>query len=209
MRTRRKVDLRRERAEEYAGARRPHVVRIARGRYLAVDGQGEPGGDFFQRAVRALYAMAYAIRRAERGAGRDFRVMPLEAQWWSDAPGGDLAAAPREAWRYRLMIRVPETVGDRHLAVARAALEASGRGEGVEAVELERIAEGRCVQALHVGPYEREQDTLERMRAAAHAEGLAFAGVHHEIYLSDPRRTAPARLRTLLRHPVRREHAGA
>jgi hypothetical protein len=174
-----------------------------------VDGQGEPGGEFFQRAVHALYAMAYTIQRAARAAGHEFKVMPLEAQWWTDAANGELDSEPRERWRYKLMIRVPDFIGDRHLATAREALEASGRGEGVEAVELERLAEGRCVQALHVGPYARERETLERMMAEAEAQGLAFAGLHHEIYLSDPRRTPAERLRTLLRHPVRRARSHA
>jgi len=202
MRTHRTVDLRRERAEEYASSRQPHLVRVARGRYLAVDGQGEPGGDFFMRAARALWAIASTLRRAAHAAGRDFRIMPLEAQWWD-------TSEPQERWRYKLMIRVPEVVGDRDLAAARASLEASGRGEGVEAVELERFSEGRCVQALHVGPYTREHETIDRMMAAAAARGLGFAGLHHEIYLSDPLRTRPERLRTVLRHPVRRTPAHA
>ena len=184
-------------------------MRVMQGRYLAVDGQGAPEGDGFRRAVHALHAMAHAIQASARAAGRDFRLMPLEAQWWGEVPGGDFTQEPRASWRYKVMIRVPDHVGDRDLATARSALEASGRGEGVEAVELERFAEGRCVQALHVGPYARERETIERMMASAAAQGLGFVGPHHEIYLSDPRRTPPERLRTLLRHPVRREPAHA
>ncbi|GEJ56317.1 GyrI-like domain-containing protein [Anaeromyxobacter diazotrophicus] len=205
----RTIDLRRERREEYAPARKPHVVRVMRGRYLAVDGQGAPEGDGFRRAVHALYAMAHVLQAAARAAGRGFKLMPLEAQWWGEAPGGDFTREPRETWRYKVMMRVPDHVGDRQLAAARAALEASGRGEGVEAVELERFAEGRCIQALHVGPYAREGETVARMAAEAAALGLGFAGAHHEVYLSDPRRTPPERLRTLLRHPVRRATARA
>lgn len=208
-RTRRTVDLKREHPEEYAAAKRPRVVRVAHGRCLAVDGQGAPGDAFFLRAVRALYAMAHTLQAAARAAGRGFRLMPLEAQWWGADPAADFTTEPRERWRYKLLLRVPDLVGDRDLAKARAALQAKGEGEGVDAVELERFSEGRCLQALHVGPYTTERETVERLRAAAARQGLGFAGRHHEIYLSDPRRTPPEKLRTLVRHPVRRAHAPA
>jgi hypothetical protein len=204
MPTRRTVDLRRELPEEYAAAKQPRLVRVAHGRCLAVDGQGAPGDAFFLRAVRALYAMAHTVRAAARAAGHDFRVMPLEAQWWSADPAADFGAEPRERWRYKLLVRVPERIGDRDLAKARATLRAKGEDEGVDAVELERFSEGRCLQALHVGPYTTERETIGRLGAAAAEQGLGFAGLHHEIYLSDPRRTPPEKLRKLVRHPVRR-----
>jgi hypothetical protein len=112
-----------------------------------------------------------------------------------------LKAAP-DTLRWKLLIRVPGFVREKDLSVATAALAARGRGASPR-VRLERIEEGRCVQALHVGPYATEPTTLERMTAFAHGEGLALRGRHHEIYLSDPRRVEPARLRTILRARVK------
>jgi hypothetical protein len=102
-----------------------------------------------------------------------------------------------------LLIRVPTFITPAHRRAALAQLIARGRGPRVRQVKLETLREGRCVQLLHVGPYEREHTSIERMASLAREAGLRFQGRHHEIYLSDPRRVAPARLRTILRHPVR------
>jgi hypothetical protein len=128
----------------------------------------------------ALYSAAYTIKMTRKFAGQD----------------------SRETWRWKLIIRVPQFIAARDLRDAAAKLKEKGKGDPAAKVRLETIREGRCVQALHVGPYSSEPATIERMKAVAEASGLSFSGAHHEIYLSDPRRVAPEKLRTILRLPV-------
>ncbi len=198
-----KIDLTKVHKEQFKAARKPFVLDVGEARYLAVAGRGEPGGEAFAAAVGALYAMAYTIKMTRKSEGRgDYVVCKLEAQWWGD---GDrpLDDVPPADWNWRLMIRTPEVVdaADRDAAVA--TLLDKGKDAAVATVELIDITEGPCVQMLHVGPYEQEPETVEAMLAFAAGEGLAPHGRHHEIYLSDPRRVAPERLRTILRVPVR------
>lgn len=197
----RKVDLFRLHHAEYVAPLHPRVITAGRGQYLSAEGRGRPGDPLFQARVGALYAMAWALKTSKKRLGKDFRVMPLEALWWGE--GTDPAATPEVEWHWKLLLRVPNFVRKRDLAAAAEALAARGRGQGAGEVALEQLKEGRCVQALHVGPYQDERETIERMARAARAHGLAPHGRHHEIYLSDPARVPPERLRTILRHPVR------
>jgi hypothetical protein len=183
-----------------AATRAPVLVEVPPGKFLSVEGTGDPGGDAFRAAVGAVYGVAWTVKMACKPSGKDFKVGALEGLWWGGGPGD--SAALRRAWRWRLLLRVPDFVGGADVRRARAALAAKGRTAG--GVRLARFSEGRAVQVLHVGPYADEPATLARLEAFARGEGLAFTGPHHEIYLSDPHRTAPARLRTILRHAVRR-----
>jgi hypothetical protein len=201
MPTARRVDLFRLHHAEYVAPRHPRVITVGKGQYLSAEGRGQPGGAPFRARVEALYGMAWTLKTTKKKLGKDFRVMPLEALWWSDA--GELLATPEAEWRWKMLLRVPNFVRRRDLAAAAEALAARGRGQGTGDVALEQLKEGRCVQALHLGPYGDERGTIERMARTARAHGLALHGRHHEIYLSDPRRVPPERLRTILRHPVR------
>jgi hypothetical protein len=134
--------------------------------------------------------------------GQDYKVCQLEGLWWADGSSADFTAVPRDQWRWKLLIRVPDFIGQADLDQAKAALRDKGKPPAFESVRLETIEEGPCVQMLHVGPYAEEPATLALMRQFAAAGGLEFRGPHHEIYLSDPRRVPPERLRTILRMPV-------
>lgn len=186
---------------DLAATPEPALLRVPPARCVAVDGEGEPGGERFQRALRALYGVAWTVKMARKPAGKPGAIGPLEGLWWGLEPGR--RPVPRSRWRWKLFLRVDPPVGARELEAAARSLEARGRGDGTGDVRLEVLREGACVQALHVGPYADEPATVRRMEAFARERKLAFAGPHHEIYLSDPRRTAPSRLRTILRHPVR------
>jgi hypothetical protein len=195
-----KIDLVKRHKNEYAMPKDPALVTVRGGRYLTVTGAGEPGSAEFQAKLGALYGHAYTIRFAKKSAGgEDFKVAPLEGLWWV-AGGGSVFTAPKAAWRWKLLIRIPTSVRADDVRAARGALRAKGRL--AIGVRLEAIAEGRCVQMLHVGAYGDEPRTVARMDAFARSHRLRFRGRHHEIYLSDPRRVPPARLRTILRHPV-------
>jgi hypothetical protein len=198
----RKVDLFREHKDEYAMPREPRVVLVGPGTYLSVTGSGEPGGEMFQKKLGALYGCAYTIKFENKlNRDRDFKVGMLEGLWWNGEFGSQ-ATVPtdRSAWRWKLLIRVPSFVTA--LAVRKAMAELRAKGKPIANVRREVIREGRVVQALHVGPYADEPATLARMAEFAGQNGMRFRGKHHEIYLSDPRRVPPSRLRTILRHPV-------
>jgi hypothetical protein len=204
MATAAKLDLYKLHAAEYVKPKHPVLVATRAARYLAVDGAGDPEGPAFRAAVGALYAMAWTIRMGKRRLGQDFKVPGLEGLWW--CAGGDpsrwMIDRSRRTWRWKVLLRMPETVKERCLVMARELLEEKGRGAGVGAVKLERLAEGKCVQMLHVGPYAAEGPTMDAMLAFAKEQRLKFTGKHHEIYLSDPHRTRPDKLKTILRHPV-------
>ncbi|MBI5016047.1 MAG: GyrI-like domain-containing protein [Deltaproteobacteria bacterium] len=198
-----KLDLMKLHKADYAATGSPRILDVAPARYLAVVGQGAPGGEEFGRKVGALYAVAFTTKMARKAEGRDYGVGKLEGLWWCDeAPGWEFAHAPRDLWQWKLLIRTPDFVTDVDVATAAKALAARGKTEPVGGVRLETLAEGTCVQVLHTGPYDAETDTIRGMHAFAEAEGYAFHGRHHEIYVNDPSRTAPEKLRTILRHPV-------
>lgn len=205
MTTQDKIDLFKQHKDEYRATARPRIVTVGRARYLAIDGKGTPASAAFQRAIGALYGMAYTIKMTRKFSGRqDYVVGKLEAVYRAKSkaftPGQPL---PKDlAWT--LMIRTPDLVERGELSEAVAALESKGKGEGAGEVRLETLDEGQCVQVLHVGPYEDEAPSVAAMLAHAEAEGLRVVGPHHEIYLSDPRRTAPEKLKTILRAPVSR-----
>jgi hypothetical protein len=204
MATARKLDLYKVHAAEYVAPRRPTLVPTRPGRYLTIEGKGDPNGPVFGEKVGALYAMAFTIKMAKKRMGRDYKVAGLEGLWWG--VGGTsrwMIDRPRGAWRWKLLIRVPDFVTAKCVTMTARMLRDKGKGKDVSTVKLEKIAEGRCVQMLHVGPYMAEGPTMDAMLAFAAAQGLTFTGRHHEIYLSDPRRVKPERLRTILRHPVK------
>jgi len=204
----RRLDLRRAHATEYVAGSTPSLLRVAPAKVLLVAGHGAPGSPAFRDAVHDLYGTAYALKSRARAAGRDFKVPALEALWDLPAPepGPDPHVAPanpdlsKATWQ--LLVRVPQSLDDHDLRGALATLAARGR-KTASHVHLRSLREGRCVQALHVGAYGDEWRTLGRMLEAAAEAGCKVAGPHHEIYLDDPRRTGPRRLRTLLRLPVR------
>jgi hypothetical protein len=175
------------------------------GDYLTITGVGSPERPEFGAAVQALYSVAWTLKMASKRAGRDFKVMTLEGIWWGPVQDrADLQHAPGVDWHWKLVIRVPDFVSESDVRAAQDELVGKGRAPSARMVQLERIDEGECVQALHVGPYGSELETIKAMSGFARANGRVQRGPHHEIYLSDPNRTTPERLRTILRHPVAR-----
>ena len=199
-----KLDLYKANKADFAASRKPALVRLKPATYLAISGQGAPGGDEFTASIGALYGMAFTIKMTRKFAGQqDYSVCKLEGQWWANGSDAGFAKAPKEQWRWKLMIRTPEFIKEKDLEQAAAVLAKRGKGANVERVILETLDEADCVQMLHVGPYEKEHETIALMEAFAEKQQLRFHGRHHEIYLSDPRRVPPERLKTILRHPVK------
>jgi hypothetical protein len=198
-----KVDLTRLCKDGYAMPKKPRFIHAREAVYLAIEGQGEPGGEMFTQRIGALYGMAYTIKMTRKFAGdQDYVVGKLEALWWADAPEANFSTVPKALWRWKLLIRTPEFVRQGELASAVKVLKKRGKSEPVEAVRLEQLGEGRCVQMLHIGSYDQEGRTVAEMERFAQEQGCAFHGCHHEIYISDPRRVPPEKLKTILRRPV-------
>jgi hypothetical protein len=203
MKTAQKLDLYREHQKEYAASRKPVLVEVGPAAYLSISGQGAPGGSAFNDAIGALYGAAFTVKMTRKFAGRrDYVINKLEALWPNLERDG--AMPDRKKWIWQLLIRTPRFVARNEVTQAIGVLLKRGKGTEVQRVRLESIEEGLCVQALHVGRYEEEGATVALMRSFAEAKGLRFHGIHHEIYLSDPRRVAPEKLKTILRQPVRR-----
>lgn len=183
--------------------------------YVVVDGYGAPGDGEFALAIQAIYGVSYAAHfLVKKREGEAPRVMPLEALWWVDDEGQqDIMAAvaagtasPQDSdkrlWRWRALLMQPEPIGAADIEAAVDAARRKSPGAALDALRYLRWSEGLVAQVLHVGPYASEAPTIARLHDAIAAAGYRPRGHHHEIYLGDPRRSAPERLRTILRHPV-------
>lgn len=175
-------------------------------RYLMVDGHGDPntGGEYAD-ALAALYPVAYTVKFAsKRELGQDYVVPPLEALWWADDMTAFTSARDKSRWDWTAMILLPDGVPADLVEAGVERVRAKSAPASLDKVRLETLREGLAVQTLHVGPYDAEASTLADLHDRFIPEqGLEMAGKHHEIYLSDARRVAPERLRTILRQPVR------
>lgn len=169
--------------------------------YLMIDGAGDPNGPGFPAAVGTLFPAAYAMKFASRTElGRDYVVPPLEALWWSDDPATFTVDRDKSRWNWTLLSLLPDWID-------RSMLERTVEARGLDAarvLRLETLDEGLCVQTLHVGPFDDEAAILHEMHHGfLERTGHELTGRHHEVYFSDLRRVPPARLRTLLRQPIR------
>jgi hypothetical protein len=199
-----KVDFKRALPCYTARRDEPQVVEVPDLQYLMIDGHGDPNTPVYGDAVSALYPVAYALKSASRKAlDRDYVVMPLEGLWWSEDMDTFTSARDKSRWSWTLMTMVPDWITADLFAGAVEQVAGRKRPARLDDLRLDTLSEGRCVQALHVGSFDDEAELLRRMHEEfIPARGLRMVGRHHEIYLSDPRRTDPARLRTILRQPV-------
>ena len=203
MKTQEKIDLYKLHKDDYVASKTPVLLKIEDATYLSITGQGAPGGEAFTEKIGALCGAAFTIKMTRKFARQqDYSVSKLEAQYWCGDCGADFARVPKEQWCWNLMIRTPEFVSQDELDTAIAVLIKKKKGPSVNEVRLETLSEGLCVQMLHVGPYEREPESVALMRTYAEKNGVTFHGRHHEIYLSDPRRVPAEKLKTILRIPV-------
>jgi hypothetical protein len=204
------LDLFKLHRDQYATPSTPVIIETQPAQYLAIAGQGMPGGEAFVQQMGALYSIAYTIKMARKfSGGGDYKVGMLEALWWHDHPGLDFDRIPADQLRRELLIRTPDFITVQDLTAAVERLEDKDKTDVLRGVRLVTLAEGTCVQLLHVGPYSREGDSVARMVDFARAQGHTVHGRHHEMYMSDPRRMAPEKLRTILRLPVRKPGAQA
>lgn len=198
-----KLDLVKELQDLYRpSVKEPTLVDVPEMSFLMVDGQGDPNtSPEYAQALNALFAVSYGVKFMVKSGGVDFKVMPLEGLWWSDRMS-DFTQGWREGWKWTMMIAQPPVVT---AGLVGEAIAESARKKDLPALDrlaLERFDEDLCSQIMHVGPYSAEGPTIERLHTFIVEQGCTLSGKHHEIYLGDPRRTAPERLKTVVRQPV-------
>ena len=200
-----KLDLKKSLDAYQAKKGQFRIVEVPDLQYLMLDGHGDPNSSpAFAEALETLYPVAYSLKFASKlTLGRDYAVMPLEGLWWAD-DYSVFATGSKADWDWTLLMLVPDWIGQDMVEAAVATSRAKTGPRRYDHLRLETLREGLSVQTLHVGSFEAEAEVLARMHQEfIPAHGLAMTGKHHEIYLSDPRRTAPEKLRTILRQPVK------
>lgn len=204
-------DFKKEYKEFFLPPVTPTLVDVPPANYIAVSGSGNPNdeGSEYKDSIGLLYGIAFTIKMSKKGGRQiegyfDYVVPPLEGLWWSE--NGEVNYAHKEAFHFISMIRLPEFVtrADFDWAVAEATCK---KKTDFSKVEFFHYEEGRCVQCMHIGPFDSEPITIGKMKAFAEQQGLSIAmddvSRHHEIYLSDPRKTAADKLKTVIRYPVK------
>ena len=206
-------DFKKEYKEFYLPADKPGIITVPEMNFIAVRGKGnpnDPDGEY-SKALNLLYGIAYTIKMSKKGSYDikgyfDYVVPPLEGFWWQDGIEG-VDYSSKQTFNWISVIRLPDfvTKKDFDWAISEATRK---KKEDFSKVEFLTIEEGLCVQCMHIGPYDDEPATVERMHSFAKAQGyeLDFSDnrLHHEIYLSDPRKVDPSKNKTVIRHPVRK-----
>jgi hypothetical protein len=205
-----KLDLTKQYKTYYTAKTTPEIVEIEQAQFLSITGKGDPSGKEFAQRIEALYSTAYAIKFVFKSEGKDFIVPKLEGLWWFDEKKytgltiiDTSSKVPREEWEYKLLIRLPDFVTNKEVndgiksVISKKQIPVAGR------IELFQMNEGKSVQILHIGPFSTEVETLQKISAFVKEKNLLPNGHHHEIYLSDFRKTASDKLKTILREPVK------
>jgi hypothetical protein len=198
-----KMDFKRQLRPFYSAAQEPIMVDVPELAFLMIDGHGDPNtAAEYSEAVQALYSVAYAAKFAvKRASGLDYVVMPLEGLWWvSDM--STFTVEDKSAWDWTMLIMQLDEVTLEVFEDAKARTARKQYSDAVQRVRLERFAEGAAAQVMHVGPYASEGPTIQKLHDFITEQDYVRAGMHHEVYLSDPRRAAPEKLKTILRQPI-------
>ncbi len=205
-----KLDLTKKYKTYFTAKTQPEIIDIEKASFIALCGKGDPSGEAFARTIEAMYSTAYTIKFACKAEGNDFVVSKLEGQWWFDETRfmgqtmySTAVEVPRSEWEYRLLIRMPDFVTAENMEAAKLIVAHQKGIPKATEIEWHTLEEGKCVQMLHVGPFSTEPESLKVMSAFMDIHQFAKNGLHHEIYLSDFRKTAPEKRRTILREPVK------
>ena len=201
-----KVDFKKELRHLYnPSSREFSLVEVPEMQFLMLDGHGDPNTEpAYQEAVAALYGVAYKLKfMSKQQLEKDYTVPPLEGLWWAADMETFTISRDKSTWNWTMMIMQPDWITPEMFVQAIAEVQKSKSLPALAAMRLERYAEGLSVQIMHIGSYDDEAPTLERLhREFIPQNGYVEAGKHHEIYLGDPRKTAPEKLKTVLRQPV-------
>jgi hypothetical protein len=189
-----------------ASPRTPEMVQVPAMSFVMVDGHGDPNtAQQYKDAIQALYSVSYTLKFAlKKERGLEYRVGPLEGLWWAEDMA-DFGTGHKGDWDWTAMIGQPDDLTAERFEAARQALQGKKDLPALALTRLERFEEGTCAQILHIWPYGAESPTIERLHEFIRLEGYRFDGrfqKHHEIYLSDPRRSPPERWKTIIRQPM-------
>lgn len=197
-----KLDMAKAYPEYYKAKNVPQIVSLEPYHYLTIEGQCAPEDPVFNSAIEQSYAVAYGIKFICKANDMDFTVPKMEAFWWvtGEQP---FDQTPRSEWHWKILFRMPDFVGDEEFKTAVTGALNKGKLSANHQLKFEQIHEGKSAQILHLGSYDEEGPTLERLYAYIAEQGLEIAGYHHEIYLSDPRKVAEEKLKTILRYAVK------
>jgi hypothetical protein len=200
-----KIDFKKELKSFYrASAREVAIIDLPQWNFLQVDGSGNPNTTpAFEAAIEALYSLSYTLKfMVKKGAnGLDYGVLPLEGLWWSEEMES-FVKGDKDKWNWTLMIMQPDCISPELVEEATEKVRGKKELPALSRVRFESYAEGKAAQVLHVGPYSEEGPTIERLHYFIEESGYKRRGKHHEIYLGDPRRAAPEKLKTILRQPI-------
>ncbi len=199
-----KIDLKKNFQQLYtASPDHIAIVDVPPLHFLMAEGQGDPNtSPAFQQATETLFRLSFTLKfMLKKEQGLDYTVMPLEGLWGADDVTA-CATTRKDEWKWTLMIQQPGFVTKENVAAARKLAQNKKNAPPLYDTTFGRFAEGQSAQILHVGPYADEAPTLARLHTFIKQKGYHFGGQHHEIYLSDPRRTAPEKLKTILRQPI-------
>jgi hypothetical protein len=190
-------------ARLYRARQTPELVDVPELQFLMIDGHGDPNvSERYREAIQALYGVSYALKFGlKRAGGPNYKVSPLEGLWWV-ADMTHFSTEDKSAWNWTAMIKQPASVTPELVEETVDEVAEKKRLPAVRELRLERFAEGQSAQILHLGPYADEGPTIERLHAFIEERGYTTRGKHHEIYLGDPRRSAPERLKTIIRQPI-------
>ena len=203
-----KVDLKKQLKHLYQPSTKEFVVvDVPPMQFLMIDGHGDPNtAQEYQDALEALYAVAYTLKfTSKKVLEMDTVVPPPEGLWWAEDMDVFTASSDKGTWDWTMMIMQPEWVTQEMFEEAVAQVEKKKNPPALPRLRLETYDEGLAVQIMHIGSYDAEGPTIARMHAFIAENGYEPAGKHHEIYLSDPRRTAPEKTKTVLRQPIRKK----
>lgn len=180
------------------------IVEVPRFSFAMVDGAGDPNtAPAYSLAIQWLYTLSYTLKFMSKAAGKDYSVAPLEGLWWS-GDMTDFAAGKKDKWSWTAMMMQPDWITPKMFALAVERAKAK-LGAPPPSLRLEALEEGLSVQIMYFGPYSGEGPTIARLHQEfLPSNGLTENGKHHEIYVGDPRRVAPEKLKTVIRQPVRR-----
>lgn len=178
------------------------IVEVPPMNYFMVDGEGGPAAESYQQAIEALYGLSFTVKfDVKKGVGLDYTVMPLEGLWWAKDITA-FSADRKDEWLWKMMIMQPDYVTAKHVNAATKQLREKKNPLALDKIRFESYHEGPSVQILHIGPYDDEGPTIAQMHKFIDENGYQLHMKHHEIYLSDPRRSKPEKLKTVLRQPI-------
>lgn len=200
-----KVDFKKELKHLYgASVTEPAIIDVPRMNFLMVDGVGDPNAQEYQEALEALYAVSYSLKfMVKKGElAVDYGVLPLEGLWWVDDMS-QFSEENKEAWKWTSMIMQPEYVNEELFNKAVEEVRKKKNPPALPSLRFESFHEGITVQLLHIGPYFTERANIERLHRFIEEKGHELRGKHHEIYMTDPRRMSPEKMRTILRQPIK------